>query len=92
MQIKCWTKKTKRSSVLKCVNLLAGGNLIQLVSFITEAIFGKAIVVHMNDNRMTYKNENPVSGCIGNPRRQRKCLKEKKKSNSWESYEAYVEE
>lgn len=92
MQIKCWTKKTKRSSVLKCVNLLAGGNLIQLVSFITEAIFGKAIVDHMNDNRMTYKNENPVSGCIGNPRRQRKCLKEKKKSNSWESYEAYVEE
>lgn len=92
MQIKCWIRKTKRSSVLKCFNLVAGRKLIQLVPFITEAIFGKAIVAHMNDNRMTYTNENPVSGCIGNPRRQRKCLKKRKKNNSWESYEAYVEE
>lgn len=92
MQIKCWTRKIERSSVLKCFNLLAGGNLIQLVPFITEAVFGKAIVAHMNDSRMTYTNENLVLGCTGNSRRQRKCLKKRKKNNSWESYEAYVEE
>lgn len=87
MQVKYWTKKTERNSVLKCFNLLAGGNLIQLVPFITEAIFVKAIVAHMNDSRMTYTNENPVLGCAGNTRRQRKCLKKRKKNNSWESYE-----
>lgn len=92
MKIKCWTRKKRRRSVLKSFNLLAGSNLIQLVAFITEAIFGKAIVAHLNDSRMTYTNENPVLCCRGNPRRQRKCLKKRKKNSSWESYEAYVEE
>lgn len=59
MQIKCWTKKMKRTSVLKCFNLLGGGNLIQLVAFNMEVMFGKAVVVHMNDRRMTYTNDSP---------------------------------
>lgn len=59
MQIKCWTKKAKRSSALECFNLLAGSNLIWLVPFIMEAAFGKAIVVHMNDRRTTCTNDSP---------------------------------
>lgn len=60
MQVKCWTKKTKRSSALICFNLPGGSNLIQLVSFIMGAAFGKAIAVHMNDRRKTYTNDSPA--------------------------------
>lgn len=59
MQIKRWTKKMKRRSVLKRFHLLGGGNLIQLVPFRMEAEFGKAVVVHVNDRRMTYTNDIP---------------------------------
>jgi len=52
-------KEDEQELCLKCFNFLGDNNVIQLVSFIIEATFRRAVVVRMSDRRMTYTNDSP---------------------------------